>query len=100
MRCRFAGLDAAAVGADVDLHQHAQGHSCFGGGGVQIGNVAGIVGAYADRHVTRQGCQTPQLGGADDLVGNQHIRHAATYQDLGFSDLLAANADGPVPDLL
>lgn len=44
--CRAAGCHSAAAGAHIDFHQYLQLHAGTPGAGIQLDDVAGIVGAY------------------------------------------------------
>ena len=96
---RLAGINTAAVGADIDLDQHVDGDAELAGRRVDVLHVAGIVGADGDLGLLRQRGEAPEFGHADHFVGNQHIGHAALDHGLGFADLLAADADRAESDL-
>ena len=79
----------------VDLHQHVE--SCAGGcrGAIEGGNVVGIVHAHPQGGLPGKCRQVRDLSFSHDLVGYQHVTHAALNQSLGFTHLLAAHAHCP-----
>ena len=94
------GLDAAAVRADVDLHQHVEPHAEFRARRrIQRVDVARVVHAHGDVRLPRQRRQPGELGRAHDLVGDKDIFHATQHHGLGLGRFLAAHADGPAGDL-
>jgi len=89
---RLARLHAAAVGADVDLHQHVERHARRARSFVEVGDVTLIIGAYRDARALRERREAPEFRRADHLVGDQHVGNAAINHRLGLAGLLAAHA--------
>ena len=89
-----AGQDAAAVVADVDLHQDPRRDAGGAGGGVEIGEVVGVVDGGHDVAAAGQGHEALHLAAAHDLVGHEHVVDAGVGHDLGLADLGAGDADG------
>ena len=96
----FARRHAAAVGADVDLHQDVQARAERVGGAVQFLDVLRVVDADRDPGMAGEGGETLELAPAGDLVADQHVRHATQHHRFGFRHLLAADADGAERHLL
>jgi hypothetical protein len=90
-----AGRDPATVSPHVDLHQHVEG--CAGGrrGAIEGGNVVGIVHAHPQSGLPGKGRQVRDLSFPHDLVGYQHVTHAALNEGLGFTHLLATHPHCP-----
>ena len=59
----------------------------------------GIVDEHADRRLLRERREARELGGADDLVGDEHVADARGDERLRLADFLAADAGGPALDL-
>ena len=70
------------------------------GGGVEIGDLRRVVDAHPDPRGVRQRHQPAQFLPADDLVGDEHVAHAAIDHRLGLADLLHADPDRAELDLL
>ncbi len=97
---RHGGLargDAAAAGADIDLHEAFEGDAVLHGRRREVVDIAEVV--DADQHPRPRGerRQAIDLLRRDHLVGDQHVADAGTHQRLGLADLLAADAAGAAP---
>ena len=93
VRSRLAWCRAATPVAAVDLDQHLQAHARAGGGGIELVDVLGVVGADSDLGFTRQPSQLVLLAAPDDLVGDQDVGDATAHHHFGFGHLLATDAD-------
>ena len=84
----------AAPAADVDLDQHVDSDARLRRGRLDLGDVVDVVRADADLGLAGQRRQPLELGGAGDLVGDEHVANAAGDHHLGLRHLLAAHPDG------
>ncbi len=93
----LAGRDAAAAGADVDLHEAFEGDAVLDRRRREVVDVAEVV--DADQHPRPGGERGEALDllRRDHLVGDQHVADAGAHQRLGLADLLAADAAGAAP---
>ena len=88
-----SGGDAAAAGAGVDLHQHRQAHAGGGRGGLDRGDLRGIVGADRDPGDARQRGEAGELGRTHHFVAHEDVGHAGPGEDFRFRHFLHALAD-------
>ena len=95
----FAGRDAAAPAADIDLDIDVERDILAGCRLRRLAHAVGVIDAQAHAGAAGQPGQPVELGGARDLVGHQHVADAARDQDFGLRDLLAALPHRPVCDL-
>ncbi len=96
---RLAGSDAAAAATDIDLDEHIE-HDVVAGGGLGgLADAVEMIDAEPDTGLARELRQPVELGGARDLVADEHVGDAALDQDFGLGDLLDALADRAMGDL-
>ena len=85
------GCDAAAVVADVDLHEDAGADLVGVGGLVEVGEVLRVINRDHDVATGGQGHETLDLAAAYYFVGNEDVLDAGGRHDLGLSDLGAGD---------
>lgn len=78
----------------MDSHQHCHANGGIRGGGLDRGNLAGVIGTNRDLGNPRQSAKPSQLGRADDFVADQDVGNAAPGEHFGFGYLLHAVAHG------
>ena len=95
---RLAGLDAAAVHADVDLDEHFQGDAFSSSGLTHLADVARIIDTNANLRPMGQLCQAIELARADHLVGDEDIGLPGIDEHLGLVELAQRKPRTPLPD--
>src|SRR5579871_3655108 len=95
----WAGPEAAAVHADINLYQRGEPASRDLGGSLERCDAS--PGIDADRRCrdAAQGRKAGELAGAGRLVANENVTDPAPGKNLGFRDLLHALADRAALDL-
>jgi hypothetical protein len=96
---RLPRLHAAAVRADVDLHQHVEGHAELAPCGVEGPDVTLVVRADRDTRLFRERGQALHFMSADDFIRDEDVADAACDERFGFAHFLAAHADRTERDL-
>ena len=86
----MAGVDPAAVAAQVDLDQDRQIYPGLNGGGRVGGDLVRVVGQDGDVGRLGQGAEAAQFLSPDDLVGYQDVLDPGVGHHLGLADLFGS----------
>ena len=85
------GCDAAAVVADVDLHEYARADLIGVGGLVEVGEILRVIDRDHNVATSGQGHEALDLAATDDFVGNENVMDAGVGHDFGLPDLGAGD---------
>ena len=83
---RLAWLDATAVAARMDIHDHVQRHAMCAWRHGEILDILRLIDGDSHPGMASEGAQTIDFLGCDDLIGDQDVGEAMFGEHLGLAD--------------